>query len=334
MRALTFDQPGGPEVLALTDVPEPAPGLWDLQVRVRAVALNRADLLQLRGLYPPPVGAPEKIPGLEYAGEVEAVGAHVTRFKTGDRVMGLVGGGAFAEVLVTHEREAVRIPERLSFEEGAAIPEAFITAYDALIVQGGLRAGEVALIHAAASGVGTAALQVALVHGALPIGTARTPAKRARLAREFPNALVLDPGFDSASSDAPRFAEQVKSRTGGSGADVALELVGGNYLPETIAAMARQGRVLLVGLLAGAKAELELRAVLTRRLSLIGTVLRSRPAEEKMTAALTLERHLVPLFERGLLRPIVDATFDMKDAARALTRLVDNASYGKILLRW
>ncbi|MBX5480331.1 MAG: NAD(P)H-quinone oxidoreductase [Myxococcaceae bacterium] len=327
MKALVITGAGGPEVLQLREVPRPTPGAWEVAVRVHAAALNRADLLQLRGAYPAPVGAVQDVPGLEYAGEVVAVGAHVTRFRVGDRVMGLVGGGAFAEFLTTHEREAVRIPGALAFEHAAAIPEAFVTAYDALVLQGGLRSGEAVLIHAAASGVGTAAVQIVRAHGAVPIGTARTAAKLDRLGRELGLEHRIVVGADA------RFAEAVKALTGG-GAHLALELVGGAYLPETVAAMAPRGRILLVGLSAGAKAEIDLRQLLNRRVQLIGTVLRSRPAEEKIAAAQALERHLVPLFETHALRPVIDSVFRFDEAAQAFARLSDNRSIGKIVLRW
>lgn len=328
MKALVIQGKGGPEVLHLQDVPAPHPNAWEVKIAVRASALNRADLLQLLGAYAAPRGAPSDIPGLEYAGEVIAVGANVTRLRPGDRVMGLVGGGAFAEQVVAHEREVVRLPEGLSFEQAAAIPEAFLTAYDALVLQGGLRSGEVALVHAAASGVGTAALQIIKAIGATAIGTARSTGKLQRLQREFGLENAITVGSDV------QFADVVKAASSGRGADVALELVGGSYLPETFRAMTLRGRVVLVGLLAGRSADVDLGMVLSKRLTLIGTVLRSRPAEEKITAALALERHVVPLFERGLLRPIVDEVVPFPEVRRGFERMQQNQSFGKIVLRW
>lgn len=328
MKAVVITEPGGPEVLALRDVADPVPGPWDLRVRVRASALNRADVLQARGLYPAPPGVPDDIPGLEYAGEVDAVGAHVTRHRAGDRVMGLVGGGAFAEYVIVHEREAIPLPGGASFEDAAAIPEAFITAWDALVPQGGLRSGEAVLIHAVASGVGTAALQIVQALGARAIGTARTQEKLDRVRREFSLSdalLVKEDGL---------FADAVQGATGGRGANLALELVGGSYLPQTLEAMAPRGRIVLVGLLAGAAAKLDLRRLLSRRIALMGTVLRSRPLEEKIDAAQAAERHLVPLFEGGQLRPVVDEVMSFADAPRAFERMLQNATFGKIVLRW
>lgn len=328
MKALVITGTGGPEVLSLQEVPNVQPGDWDVEVRVRATAINRADLIQLRGHYPAPVGVPSDIPGLEYAGEVISIGAHVRSFKPGDRVMGLVGGGAFAERLTVHEREVLRIPEGASFEDAAAIPEAFITAYDALVLQGELRSGELVLIHAAASGVGTAAIQLVHALGATAIGTARSRDKLQRLEGELGlrHAVHVD--------DPPRFADTVRKLAGDRGVDVALELVGGAYLPETLAAMAPRGRVMLVGLLAGAKAELDLRTVLTRRLRVTGTVLRSRALEEKIAVAQAANRHLIPLFEAKKLRPIIDDVVPMADARRGFEAVASNKTFGKIVLRW
>lgn len=327
MKAIVIARPGGPEVLEVREVAAPAPAAWDVRVRVRASALNRADVLQARGQYPAPHGAPSDIPGLEYSGEVESVGEFVTRFRPGDRVMGLTGGGAFAEELVVHEREAIRIPDGLSFEEAAAIPEAFITAWDALVPQGQLRSGEAVLIHAVASGVGTAALQLVRALGGKPVGTARSQDKLDRLRAEF--------GLEASIHVAePKYAAEVRQLTAGRGADLALELVGGRYLPETLDSLAPRGRAVLVGLMAGASAEIDLRRVLSRRLSLRGTVLRSRPIEEKLEAAQAAERHLVPLFVEGKVKPVIDQVLSFGDVARAFERMAANVSFGKIVLRW
>jgi NADPH2:quinone reductase len=328
MRAWVLERPDGPDGLALTERPSPAPGPWEVRIAVRASALNRADLLQMRGLYPAPPGAPPDVCGLEYAGEVTRAGAQVSLFRPGDRVMGLVGSGAFAEELVVHEREALPLPAHLSFAEGAALPEAFLTAWDALVLQGHLRSGEWALVHAAASGVGTAAVQLVRALGGRVVGTSRTEEKLRRLTRDFGMDAALLPGSP------PSFAAQVREATCGRGADVALELVGGGYLPETCAAMAPRGRVMLVGLLAGSNAALDLRAVLSRRLVIKGTVLRSRPLEEKLHLAQAAVRHLVPLFESRALRPVVDEVVAMGELKRACARLAANDAFGKIVLHW
>jgi NADPH:quinone reductase len=328
MKAIVIARPTGSEGLEMRDLPEPTPGPFEIAVAVRATALNRADLLQMVGQYPAPPGVAADVPGLEYAGEVLATGPHVQRIRKGDQVMGLVGGGAFAERIVVHEREALHIPDGMSFEQAAAIPEAFITAWDALVMQAGLLPGEAVLIHAATSGVGTAAVQLITALGARALATGRTRAKLERLERElgpFPTFLV---------EGEPRFASEVKRATGGAGVDVALDLVGGAYLPETLAALAPRGRLVLVGLLAGSSAQVDLRSVLTRRLLLFGTVLRSRPIEEKIAVARSAEGHLLPLFAQGRLRPVVDDVVPMSEVRRAVERLLANESFGKLVLRW
>ncbi len=328
MQVLRITRPGGPEVLELAERPAPTPGASELLVRVHATALNRADLLQIQGHYPAPPGTPVDVAGLEYAGEVLAVGPLVRRFQVGDRVMGLVGGGAFSEQLVTHEREALHMPRGLDFVQAAALPEAYLTAFDALVLQGGLRMGETVLIHAVASGVGSAAAQLCRAMGVQVIGTGRQAAKLARAAEWGVAKTLLCEGTP------PRFADAVKEATGGRGVDLALDLVGGDYLPETLQAMALQGRVLLVGLVAGRQAQADLGTILTRRLRLTGTVLRSRPPEEKMALTQAVERSLLPLFDRQVLTPVVDGVSSMKDARAAFTRMAGNDSVGKLVLRW
>lgn len=327
MRAARTVSLTGPEGLRIEDVPSPAPGPDEVRVRVKATALNRADLLQTMGLYPAPAGVPADIPGLEYAGEVAAVGARVTRWKVGDRVMGLVAGGAWAEELVTHEREALAIPDGLSFADAAAIPEAFTTAWDALVLQGGLRVGSTALIHAVASGVGTAALQLVHAFGARAIGTGRNAQKLERA-----KALGLEHAI-LVSKDAPAFAAEVKRRCGG-GVDVVLDLVGGDWLPESLDALAPQGTLMLVGLVAGASAEVPLRTVLGKRLTVKGTTLRARALEEKIAVARAFERQVVPLFASGRLKPVVDAVLPMTELQPALARLAANDTFGKLVLTW
>lgn len=315
-------------MLKLADVADPAPGPGEVAVRVRAAGLNRADLLQCMGLYPAPPDAPPDIPGLEYAGEIAAVGPRVRRFQAGDRVMGIVPGGAFAELLVAHEREVVAIPEGLSFTAAAAVPEAFITAWDALVLQGGLSGAQHVLIHAVASGVGTAGCQLAAALGANVVGTSRTAEKLERCRRE----LRLSSGIPVPGE--PAFAEAVKAATAGHGADVVLDLAGGGYLPETIEAAASRGRIILVGLLAGPMAEVPLGRVLQKRLQLRGTVLRSRPLEEKIEVAQRFEREVLPLFQRGALKPVVDSVHPFAEAGAAFERMSSNQSFGKIVLEW
>lgn len=328
MRAIVIARPGGPEVLELREVPLPEPGRGEARVRVRACAVNRADLLQRMGAYPAPPGSPADIPGLELAGEVDAVGPDVREVAPGDRVFGIVGGGAYAEAVVVHARTLAPIPQGVSFTDAAAFPEAFLTAYDAMVLQAGLAAGEVVLVHAVGSGVGTAAVQIARAIGARAIGTARTPAK---LERARP--LGLDEGVvPTGERDAPCFADRVRELTGGRGAEVVLELVGGAYVPESLSATAERGRLVLVGLMAGTRADLDLALVLRRRLRVFGTVLRARPLEEKIAAGQALSRHLAPLLARGALRPVVDRVLPLDQAAEAHAYVASNESFGKVVL--
>jgi putative PIG3 family NAD(P)H quinone oxidoreductase len=292
-------------------------------VRVRATAVNRADLLQTYGLYPAPPGAPPDIPGLELAGVVDALGEGVTEFSVGDRVFGLVGGGAYAEHVVVHARTVSRIPDGLGFHEAAAVPEAFITAYDAMVTRAALAPGETVLIHAAASGVGTAAIQIALVLGARPIGTSRTAEKIER-ARELGlrDAIVVNGG---------RFESEVL-RLAPKGANVIVELVGGNYLVEDIACAASRGRIVIVGLVGGARAELDMGSVLRKRLSIYGTVLRSRPLAEKIEVNDMFTRELVPRLARKELVPVIDRVVGLSRAAEALEYVEKNQGFGKVVL--
>jgi NADPH2:quinone reductase len=324
MRAIVIREPGGPEVLELRDVPTPEPSRGEVRVRVRATAVNRADLLQRMGSYPAPKGVPADVPGLEIAGEVDTLGDGVTELSPGDRVLGLVSGGGYAEYVVAHERTLARIPEGTSFADAAAIPEAFVTAWDAMVEQGRLRAGETVLVHAAGSGVGTAAIQIARAVGAHVIGTMRTPQKVSR-ARE----LGLE---DAIVVEGPNFADQVLARTGGRGVDVVLELVGGAYVAQDLACIAARGRVIVVGAMAGARVEVDLSVLMRKRAELRGTVLRSRPLEEKILAGQALARHLMPLFANGTLRPAVDRVLPLARAADAHRLMQNSDSFGKLVL--
>lgn len=329
MKAIRITDRGGPEVLQIQEAADPSSGPSDILVDVKATALNRADLLQCLGLYPAPPGVPVDIPGLEYAGVVSSVGSKVARWRAGDRVMGIAGGGAFAQKVSVHEREAVRIPPEMAFSDAAAVPEAFFTAFDALVLQGGLRSGERVLIHAVASGVGTAAVQIATVIGATALGTSRSAAKLERCVKELglSHPILADPS-------APHFAPRVKEASGGLGADVALDLLGGDYFTETMEAMANPGRVLLVGLLAGTTASVELRLLLSKRIKVIGTVLRSRPIEEKIAVARAFERQMQPLLAALRLRPVVDSVFPAQRFREAFARMTGNESFGKVVLEW
>lgn len=326
MRAAVITRPGGPEVLEIRDVPRPLPRGHEVLVRVHASALNRADLIQRSGRYPAPPGVPAEIPGLEIAGEVADTGTSVSRWKPGDRVFGIIGGGGNAEYAVLHEAELARVPSALTWEQAAAVPEAFITAHDALVTQAGMRAGERVLIHAVGSGVGIAATQVARAMGATVFGTARSADKIERA-----KAFGLDQG--ATITGAAGLRDAVSAWAGDHGIDVALDLVGGEYLAATIECMARQGRIMLVGLLAGRSATVNLGAVLTRRVHIRGTVLRTRSAAEKAEATAAFARDVLPLLEAGTVRPVVDRVFELHAIAEAHALLESNETFGKVVIR-
>jgi len=327
MRAVVIARFGGPEVLELRDVARPEPGTGQVLVRVRATALNRADVIQREGRYPAPTGWPQDIPGIEFAGEIAECGPDAREWRVGDRVFGLVGGGAYAEYLVTHERTMARIPDRLSWEEAAAIPEAFITAYDALVTQAGARPSERVLIHAVGSGVGLAAVQLARAVGAVPYGTARHQEKLGAA-----RALGMEEGCVLAE-DLGAMATRVSEWTGGRGVDVVLDLVGGPYVRASIDALAVGGRLMLIGTMAGREAELPVGQVMSRRITIRGTTLRARPLEEKIEVTKAFTAQVVPLFARGSLRVPIDGVFPLERAADAHRRLESNLTAGKVVLR-
>jgi putative PIG3 family NAD(P)H quinone oxidoreductase len=322
MRAIAIARPGGPEVLTLVERPRPEPSRGEVRIRVRATAINRADLLQRMGAYPAPSDSPPDIPGLEFAGEVSALGPGVERLAVGDRVFGLVGGGGYAEELVAHERAVARIPDGLSFEDAAAVPEAFITAHDAIVGQAGLRGGETLLVHAVGSGVGTAAVQLGRALGTFVIGTARTPDKLERA-----RALGMAAGV---VAEGGKFADAVRKH--GEPA-VVLELIGGAYVDEDVRTVQVLGRIVLVGLLAGGKSDIDLSGILRKRVRIFGTVLRARPLEEKIAAMRVFETQVVPMLSRGLIAPVIDTVMDLDAAGAAHQRMASNVGFGKIVLR-
>ncbi|HEX2191249.1 MAG TPA: NAD(P)H-quinone oxidoreductase [Longimicrobiaceae bacterium] len=326
MRAVVVARPGGPEALQLAERPVPQPGPGEVRVRVHASALNRADLLQRRGLYPAPPGAPQDVPGLEYAGEVDAMGEGAGLWAVGSRVMGIVGGGGYAEYVTVHEREAMRIPQGLSYEEGAAIPEAFLTAYDALFRRLELEVGERVLVHAVGSGVGTAAVQLAHAAGATVIGTSRSPEKLRRA-----EELGMDVGIDIAKED---LAAALENATYGSGVNAVLDLVGGPILEASLRGLAQGGRVVVVGTVAGSRVELDLGLVLRRRIRIVGTVLRTRPLEEKIALAREFSNTVLPLLSSGKIRPVIDRVYPFSEIAEAHRQMEANESFGKIVLTW
>lgn len=324
-KAIRIREPGGPDVLELGDIEVPNPSPTQVSVEVAAAGLNRADCLQRRGFYPAPPGVPPDVPGLEFAGIIDSVGAAVAPWKPGDRVMGIVGGGAMATRVVTEAAELMAVPEGMSLDEAAAVPEAFLTAYDAVVLQGGLSEGKSVLLHAVASGVGTAAIQLAAVIGAVSIGTSRSAHKLPRCTElGLGHAILVEEGA---------FASDVKS-VAPNGVDVVLDTIGAAYLKQNIQLIARKGRIVVIGLMGGVKGELDLGQLLAKRASIHGSVLRSRSPEEKAELTSRFANEMLPHFTTGALRPITDATLPMKDIQSAHVRMDRNETFGKLVLTW
>ena len=323
MRAVVLREHGGPEVLAVSESSDPVAAPEEVLVRVHATALNRADLLQRMGMYPNPFPADDEIPGLEFAGEVLSCGSRVTMWKPGDRVMGIVSGGAYAEKLVIHERQAMSVPEGMSWTDAAAIPEVFITAWDALVVQGGLTSGRWAMVHAGASGVGTAAIQICKSIGARIIVTCS--AGKVQACRDLGADVVVDYG----SQD---FVEEVRVATGGAGVDVILDVIGGEYVDKNIASLAVKGRIIQVGVMAGKPLPFNVGLLLGKRASITGTVLRARPTEEKIAISRRFAAEMLPLFSTGAMKPVVDSVYPFEKIADAHVHMASNANVGKIVV--
>jgi putative PIG3 family NAD(P)H quinone oxidoreductase len=327
MKAVVITRYGAPEVLEIQDVPKPEPEPDEVVVHVRSTALNRADLLQRLGRYAAPPGAPQNIPGLEFAGEVAELGSHAHRRHVGERVMGIVAGGAHAEFVTTHQDAVAPVPANLEWSGAGGIPEVFITAHDALR-QAGFKAGDNVLIHAIGSGVGLAATQLVTALGGRAFGTSRTPEK---LERAKPFGLesgyaVPGPGVLTGLA---AFGQQA---TGGRGFDVVLDLNGGPYLAASLEAMALRGRIILIGGVAGAKVNVDLYQILGKRLHVIGTVLRARSLDEKIEITTAFAREVVPLLEKGTVQSVIDSVFPLEQIGDAHRRLESNETFGKVVL--
>lgn len=324
MRAVVITRAGGPEVLEIQSRPVPTPRAREILVRVRASALNRADVLQRSGRYNPPPGVPADIPGLEFAGEVVAHGPLAERWPLGTRVAGLVGGGAHADYVVTHERAVAQVPIVLSSEQAGASPEACITAHDALL-QAGVRPSDRVVVHAAGSGVGLAAVQIARQLGAKVFGTSRQKEKLDAALSAGLDAGVLagEPGW---------LSNPIQAWTDGKGVDIVIDLVGGDYLRESVSVMAPKGRIIVVGLLAGRRSEIDLGAVLTKRLTIRGTVLRSRPIEERIVVTQAFEREVMPWLATGAISMRIDGRFPLERVGDAHELMESNRNIGKIAL--
>ncbi len=323
MRAVVLRSHGGPECLTIEEVPDPVVGADEVLVDIAATALNRADLLQVMGLYPNPRPSALEIPGLEFSGTVVAVGERVTLWKRGDEVMAIDAGGGYAERIAVHERQLMAVPSRVGVLDAAAIPEVFLTAWDALVVQGGLTSGRWALVHAGASGVGTAGIQIAKAIGARIAVTCS--AAKMQACRDLGADVVIDYG----SQD---FVEETRAATFGRGADVVLDVIGGDYVDRNLQAVAAQGRIVQVGLMGGGATSVNMGLILTKRVALIGTVLRARPLEEKVALTQRFVREMLPLFTSGQLRPIIDSRYPFTQIAEAHRYMASNANTGKIVI--
>ncbi len=324
MRAVVLTEHGDPDVLTVADVPTPEPGSEEVLVAVRATALNRADVLQRKGFYPEP-GPPRdhEIPGMEVAGTVAAVGPRAVAWQVGDEVMGIVSGGGYAERIAVHERQLMAVPTEVGLADAAAIPEVWITAWDALVVQGGFTSGSTALVHAGASGVGSAAIQLGKALGGRVVTTASTT--KVEACRGFGADVVVD-------YTAGDFVESAWEATGGEGVDVVLDVVGGDYLARNIKALRTGGTIVQVGVMGGGKAQIDLGSLLPKRAHLIGTVLRARPLEEKIAVTQRFAREVLPFFSSGAVHPVIDSRYDLDHIADAHRHMEENANVGKILI--
>ena len=323
MKAVIITRPGGPEVLEIQNVETPEPLGDYVRVRVRAAGLNRADLLQRAGGYPAPAGSPSNIPGLEFAGEVDAVGSLVRAWKPGQRVMGLAGGGAQAEYILAHEGLLVEIPENLDFVQAGGIPEVFITAHDALFTQAGLQMGERLLVHAAGSGVGTAAIQLAHAAGVTTFGTSRTPSKL-----EQAKSLGLDVGISHQN-----FAAEVNRLTEGAGVHVVLDFIGAAYLEQNLEALTTWGRIVFLATMGGFQANVNLGMLMSRRISMRGVTLRTRTLEEKLAVTRRFATSVLPLLASGKVRPIIDHVYPLEEIGEAHRVMGENRNFGKLVVK-
>lgn len=321
MRAVTFTGAGGSEVVRVEERPDPAPGTEDVLVSADFAGLNPADLLQREGRYPAPPGAPADIPGLEVSGVVEACGERVTAWHPGDRVFGIVSGGGLADRVVIHERAAARVPDSLDDRDAAGIPEAFVTAHDAIRVQAALALGETLLVHGAAGGVGTAAVQIGVAAGARVLGVVRSDAAAEAVARLGAES-IRDDSYEAA----------VLEMTDGRGADVILELVGAHHFPANVGVLAPKGRIIVVGVGAGQQIELSLLQLMQKRGTIRGTILRARPLEEKASAIRAFEREVVPSLASGRMQAVIDSVYPADEVVAAFDRLAEPGKIGKVLL--
>jgi len=323
MTAIAIKSPGGPEVLVPQERPVPQPGEGEILVKVEAAGVNRPDVMQRRGLYPPPPGVTD-IPGLEIAGGVAVCSAGVDRWKPGDQVAALVSGGGYAQYCVAHASHALPAPDGLTAAQAAAIPETFFTVWHNVFERGGLKAGETLLVHGGSSGIGTAAIQLAKAFGARVMTTAGSPEKCEACRR-----LGADAAINYRTED---FVAAVKSATGGAGADLILDMVGGDYIERNYEAAAVEGRIVQIAFQGSPRASVDFRRIMLKRLHHTGSTLRSRSIPDKAAIAQAVERHVWPLIAASRVRPVIDSTFPFRDAAKAHARMEESAHIGKIVL--
>ena len=324
MICVEISSPGPPEVLRPIDRPDPSPGGGEVLIRVAAAGVNRPDVMQRQGHYPPPPGASD-IPGLEVAGTIEAVGADAGNWRVGDTVCALVAGGGYATKCVAPAVQCLPVPASLDFVSAAAIPETFFTVWTNVFERAGLKTGESLLVHGGASGIGTTAIQLAAARGSRVFATAGSPEKCRAC-----EGLGAERAINYRSED---FVEVVRELTGGRGVDVVLDIVGGSYVNRDLAALAMDGRVVVIGFMEGEPtATVDLRRILGRRLTITGSALRPRSVKEKGDIADALRREVWPLLERGVVKPIVDRTFPLPEAAAAHRLMESGAHFGKIVL--
>lgn len=324
MRAAVYTGAGGPEVIEIRDIPIPKPQAKEVLVRVQASGLNRADLLQRLGFYPAPPGSPKDIPGLEFVGVVEELGQEVKSVKVGQRVFGTVGGGAHAEFLVVHEQLLVQVPNQLDIIQAAAVPESFMTAYDALITRAGYSPGEKVLIHAAGGGVGTALVQIANDLRAIVLATTRTESKVDRL-QNLGAQIVVNVMKDD-------FSESILRETDGKGVNICMDFVGAPYFAKNVSVMARDGTIVVLGLLGGIENPINLEVLLNRRLKIVFTQLRGRTLDQKAEITRKFAEEIVPKLTRGVLKPVIDRVFTLDDLPEAHRYMMSNAGFGKIVI--
>src|SRR5918999_633406 len=323
MTAMAIRAPGGPEALVPEERPVPQPGPGEILVKVAAAGVNRPDVMQRQGLYPPPKGAPD-IPGLEIAGEVAALGDNVTRWKPGDKVMALVIGGGYAEFCLAHEGHALSVPQKFSMAEAAAVPETFFTVWHNVFERGALKSGETLLVHGGTSGIGTTAIQLAKSFGANVITTAGSPEKC-----EAARKLGADVAINYKTED---FVAITKSATGGKGADVILDMIGGDYIERNYEAAGVEGRIVQIAFQGSPKATVDFRRIMLKRLHHTGSTLRARSVEDKNAIAGAVEAKVLPLLTAGRVKPVMDSSFALREAGAAHARMESSAHIGKIVL--